>query len=726
MTMSVGAAGRRGTALTGRGRAVIAAWLLAAVVSALSLPGLMARLSPPSLQVPGSRSETASALIARGFPQFGTEQMILVFDSASLRAADPAYQRAVGATMRGLAARPEIDAMLPLPVVEGQDPRRAYVAFGVTGDEAARHRRLPTQIAAARDAVRTASGGAVTVTVVGVTAVFADLIRSDLDDLRRIETFTVPAVVLLLVLGLGSAGAAVVPLLVAGAAMLVSAGVLSLASVFGQVDPTLLTVAVTVCLGVGLDYALLILLRYRQARREGNLPPAAAAVRARVTAGGTVAWCATAIMLTAAALFVIPVSWIRHVALAAMLAVFVTAAAALSLTPVLLRWLDPWLEWGRLPWRRSGSAASGSLWRRSGSAASGPPWLRLAGHLMDHPVRYALAVAALLLVAALPVLDLRLGLHYDRGSLAGTDSGGGLARMEADRMAGLTGLALPHPAGSGPVGTAALTDALEADPRVGPVAALDNGRDLTLVLVAERNAPDSDASAALLRRVHELGTRLLPPGQPMYAAGPTALLADLGEQVRAGLGQVVAVVLLSSFVLLLVTFRSPLIAAKAVGMNVLSIAATFGLLALCFQNAGQAGDVNLLVPLLTFTVVFGLSMDYEVFLVHRIAEHYRRTGDNTAAVLHGLRHTARPITLAAAVMTATFAGLLFTHRGDLQQTGFAVAVAVAVDATLIRMILVPALMRLLGHRNWWLPGPLARLLPRVPSGDLPAGAPARS
>lgn len=149
------------------------------------------------------------------------------------------------------------------------------------------------------------------------------------------------------------------------------------------------------------------------------------------------------------------------------------------------------------------------------------------------------------------------------------------------------------------------------------------------------------------------------------------------------------------------------------------------MLTLCFQHAGPAGEINIVVPLLTFTMVFGLSMDYEVFLVHRICEHYRRTGDNTAAVLHGLRHTARPITLAAAVMIVAFAGLLFTHRSDLQQTGFAVAVAVAIDATLIRIILVPALMRLLGHRNWWLPRPLAGLLPPFGPSAAPAASSAR-
>nr|WP_055504506.1 MMPL family transporter [Nonomuraea pusilla] len=694
---------RLAAALLRYGHVVVVAWLLLAAAAAVTLPGLAHRLSPPPLEVPGSPSAAAARMITKGFPQYGSEQLVLAFGSATLRATDDAYQEAVGATVRALAALPEIDGMLPLPTGDDQDPRHTYLLFGVTGDEAARQRALPAQIALAQRAAGEASAGKVTVTVVGASPVFADLIHGDLRDLQRLKVVTVPLVALLLVIGLGAVGSAVVPLLVAGAAILVTAGTLSLAGMVAQVDSTQLTVALTVCLGIGLDYALLILLRYRQCRREQGLAPAAAAARATVTAGGTVSWCALAILLTACALFTVPTPWVRNIALAVMLAAVVTAAAALSLTPVLLRLLDPWLDWMRLP-RRS---------RRPGAAPQAA-WLRAARRLMSRPGRHAVAVTVLLLAAALPALGMRLGLHYDRPSLEGTQSGLGLSQMEADRVAGVTGLVLPHRAGGGPVDTAALKEALRDDPRVGATAALDNGRDLTLLLIVERHPSDSAASAALLRHVREVAPRLLPPGQEVLAAGPTALLADLTVQILSGLRQAVALVLVFSFVLLLITFRSLLIAVKAVCMNLLSIAATFGLLTACFQHAGATGDVNLLVPLLTCTVVFGLSIDYEVFLVHRISEHYRRTGDNTAAVLYGLRHTARPITLAAAVLTLTFASLLLTHRSDLQQTGFAVAVAVTLDATLIRMILVPALMRLLGRYNWWLPRPLGRLLPPAP------------
>ncbi|MEU8355963.1 MMPL family transporter [Nonomuraea sp. NPDC048882] len=692
-----GALGRWGSAMARRGRLVIALWLVLAAGAAALLPGLPARLAPPSLEVPGSESAVAAAVIARGFPEQGTEQVVLAFTSATLRAAEPGYQRVMAAVMNAMAARQDVGALLPLPEVAGQHPGHAYVLTGVHGDERARQRNLPAQLATAQEAARQASGGAVSVTILGAGRAFAQLAHTDMADLRAMETMTVPVAVLLLVLGLGAVGAALVPLLVGGAAILTAMGALALAGTYGHADSTMLTYTVTMTLGLGLDYSLLILLRYRQARAGGRSPESAAG-HAVATAGSTVTWCALAIMITSCALFLAGVPWAGSMALAGLLSALATLSAALTLAPALLPRLDGLLAWGTLPWRRRDRERE-PAWARGERE---PRWVRGARQLMRHPVPYAAAAVAVLLLLALPALHLRTGLHYDRATLAGTDMGTGLEQLEADKVASLTSLALPHPPGSGPVDTSALSAALRADPRVSVVSEFDNGRDLTLMLVADRSAPDSAAAVAFLRDVHERAARLLPAGQRVLAVGPATRLRDLTAGALDGLWRVLLVVLLASFALLLITFRSLLIPLKAVAMNLLCVCATFGLLTLTFQD--PATDVNALLPLIVFTIVFGLSMDYEVFLVHRVHEHYRRTGDNTAAVLHGLRHTARPITLAAAIMAVTFSGLMFTRRLDFQQGGFAVAVAIVLDATLIRMVLVPALMRLLGRHNWWLPG----------------------
>ncbi|MGW3352409.1 MMPL family transporter [Nonomuraea rubra] len=693
---------------------VIAVWLLLAAGAVMSLPGLTQRLAPPSLEVPGSPSAAAAALVARGFPELGGEQMMLAFGSATLNADEPRYEQAIAATVNRLAARPDVGAMLPLPETDGRHPRHAYVLVGVHGDEQARQRNLPAQLASARQAAREASAGAVTVTILGVSRAFAQLAHADLADLRSMEAMTVPVAAVLLVLGLGAVGAAAVPLAVGGVAILTGVGALAAAAAFVPVDSTMLTYTVTMSLGLGLDYTLLILLRYRQARRAG-LPPRVAAGRAAATAGGTVTWCGAAIVVTSCALLVVEVPWAHSLALAGMLAALVTLAAALTLGPALLSRLDRHLEWATLPWRRPGLDTPRPAWprasrgeRRPARASRGagqPAWVRAAGHMMERPGRYAVAATAVLVLAAVPVLHLRMGLHYDRPALAGTDLGAGLAELERDAVAGLTTVALPHPGRPVPVDTFAFQQALRADPRVSMATVMDNGRDLTVMLIADRCPPDGAAAAAFQRDLHALGARLLPAGQPLLAVGPAARLGDLAAGAAGGLWRVLGVVLLASFVLLLLTFRSLLIPVKAVAMNLLCVCAAFGLLTVAFQDLGGNGaDINALLPLIVFTIVFGLSLDYEVFLVHRIAEHYRRTGDNTAAVLHGLRHTARPITLAAAIMAVTFGGLMLTRRLDFQQGGFAVAAAIILDATIIRMVLVPCLMRLLGHRNWWLPG----------------------
>ncbi|MGP3937052.1 MMPL family transporter [Nonomuraea sp. KM88] len=699
------ALGRLGRAAARRGRLVLAVWLLLAAGSVMLLPGLMQRLAPPSLEVPGSRSAAAAAMIARGLPELGEEQMLLAFSSARLDAGEPRFQQAMAATVDALAARPDIGALLPLPEIDGGHPRHAYVLAGVHGDELTRQRNLPAQLASARQAAGDASAGAVGVTILGVSRAFGQMAHTDMADLRTMEAVTIPVAALLLVFGLGTVGAAVVPLVVGGAAITTGAGALAVAGTLVPVDSTMLTYTVTMSLGLGLDYTLLILLRYRQARRAGLAPPVAAG-RAAATAGSTVAWCGAVVAVTSCALLVVGVPWARSLALAGILAASVTLAAALTLGPALLARVDRRLEWGRVPRWRAGRGAERPAWARGGEHLTRrPAWLRGAEHLMRRPGWYAVAATTVLLLAAAPVLHLRLGLHYDRGALAGTDIGAGLAELERDGVAGLTALALPHPDGAAPVDTFAFGQALRADPRVSVATVLDNGRDLTVMLVAGRPAPDSDAGAALQQDVYALAGRLLPAGQQVLATGPAARLADLAEGALGGLWRVLAVVLLASSALLLIVFRSLLIPVKALAMNLLCVCAAFGLLTVVFQDlGGQGADINVLLPLVVFTIVFGLSLDYGVFLVHRIAEHYRRGGDNTAAVLHGLRHTARPITLAAAIMAVTFGGLMFTRRLDFQQGGFAVAAAIVIDATIIRMVLVPCLMRLLGHRNWWLPG----------------------
>ncbi|MCC3766357.1 MMPL family transporter [Streptomyces sp. UNOC14_S4] len=693
----------------GRGRWPLVVWAVLVLASALLALVRLDGLDAPPPRVPGSPSARAAELLTRGMPRVGTEQVMLAFDSPVLRASDEPYRDAVLDTARALTARPAVGGALPVPEQPGQDLHHAYLLLGVNGDQRQRQRDMPVLRDEARRAAAHASRGRVTVSLVGLTAVVSELNRGDIDDLRRAETVTVPLALLLLTVGLGSLGSALVPLLVAGAGVAVGVGALSLLSLATDVDTLMLAVTTTVGFGLGLDYALLVLVRYRRARTEGATPTAAVA-HASATAGRAVRWCALAVLLASAALLAVPLVYVRTMGLAALIATGVTYAAAATLLPRVLPRVDPLLGWGTLPGRRG---------RPSPPASAG--WASWARRLMRSPWPFLLAALAVLALATAPALGLRLWMGIDRPALAHSDAGRGMARMERDRIAGGSVVALPHAGTAGPVDTTALTEKLRTDPRVAFTAAFDNGKDLTVLVIVQRVPADSEDSAALVRDVRSSAEHTLSRGHPVFVGGASAALIDLRAALLAALRRAVPLVLAVSFVLLVAVFRSVLIPFKAIAMNLLSIAAALGLL----TAWSPGGEVDNVIPLLAFTIVFGLSMDYEVFLVHAITEHYRGTGDSREAVAHGLSRTARPISLAAGAMAVVFAGLLTAGRQDIRQLGFAVSVAVLLDATLIRIVVVPTLMRLMGHRNWWFPAPLARFLPPVraarPTGGHPYG-----
>ncbi|WP_416968164.1 MMPL family transporter [Streptomyces sp. 4F14] len=690
------------------GRLCVAVWAVVVLAAVLVLPVGLAHVRGAIVQVEGSSSARATALIARGMPSFGAEQVSLAFDSRTLTADSEPYQRALVAAAGAADGVPGTTQVIPVPDAPDRDPHHAYLAVGIDSDADVRREVLAELGAASGRAVAAASQGRVTVALTGATPVFVEQIKADLDDLRSVEAVTVPAALLLLVVGLGSFGSALTVLATAAVGVLVSTGAVAALALVLDIDSLMVTVVTTVGFGLGLDYALLLLLRYRSLRDDGLAPQQASAAAIR-SAGRAVLWCAAAVLVTSAALLATPLALARTAALVAGLTAAVTAAAATTLLPAVLPRLDPLLDRGRV--------------RRRDRTDRQDHWARWARRLMDRPWPYLLAALAILLVAAAPVGSLRTGLQMNRSVIADTEAGRGLAQMEQDGLANVTLLALPHRPAAGPVDTTDLTDALHADPRVTTVATLDNGRDLTVVTVTDRITTDHPEAERLVDRIRVLAARTLPSGQPAYTTGPAAQLADFHQALRPALRRTAVIVLVGAFLLMLLAFRSLLLPLKAIVMNVLSLAASFGLLV--WMTGHTAHPIHLAIPLLAATVVFGLSLDYEVFLVHRITTHYRATGDCRLAVARGLGETARPITLTAATMATVFAGLMVTRREDFRQTGFLVAIAVLLDATLIRMVVVPTLMRLLGHRNWWLPAPVSRFLPppHVPPADVPPPRP---
>ncbi|MEV2255587.1 MMPL family transporter [Streptomyces sp. NPDC050147] len=684
-----------------------------ALGACLVIPAGQERLRGIAPQVPGSPSDRAAELVAHHMPGLGSEQMLLAFNSPSLRAHEKPYQRAVSATLKAVGKAAGVGTTMPLPQPHGVHPRHAHALVGTEGDAETRRRLLPRWRATAEHTVAVASGGRVSVAVTGLTPVFAELQQSDSRDLRRLELVTAPIVLLLLVLGLRSFGAALVTAMTAGTCALLSAGLLSALALLCPVDSMALTVATTIGFGLGLDYALLFVLRHRDLVREGA-GHREAAVRARTTAGRAMLWCAGAVIVTSAILYIVPSQMVRTMGLAAGLTALVTATTVWVVLPAVLPRLGPLLRCDqRAPSRpllKTGSRND------EGTCPRSDRWERWAVHLMRHPWPWLTAAIAVLALAVAPVGGLLLTPNLDRAAVARSAAGNGLEQLERNGLANTTLLALPHRAGQGAVKTHTLTAALQDDPRVTAVSTLDNGRDLTLAVVTDRVPVDTADSARLVRDIQSAAARALPAGQPVHTAGPAAAMADFHATLRAALWQVAGFCAAGALLLMLVAFRSLLIPVKALLMNALATAAAFGLLAWFTNHTGD--QVNVMVPVLALTIVFGLSLDYEVFLVHRITAHYRTHGDHRAAVVRGLSETARPITLAAVTMAAVFAALMTTQRQDLRHLGFLVAAAVLVDATLIRMVLVPTLMRLFGHLNWWLPPALRALFPRIATPPL--------
>jgi RND superfamily putative drug exporter len=469
-------------------------------------------------------------------------------------------------------------------------------------------------------------------------------------------------------------------------------------------------------IGVGIDYALLIVTRYRQGLRDG-LDPEGAVVLAMNTAGRSVLFAGITVVIAVLGMFVMNLDLIRAVSLGAALAVLMTMLASITLLPALLAIAGRWIDRFGLPHR--GTA--------EGPAKEGF-WHRWSHVIQSHPWPMAIGSVVLLLVLAIPTLSLRLGFG-DAGNRPTTDT----SRRAYDLLSKGFG-----PGFNGPFVLAAKT------PDKADFAVLQKLSD-TLnhtdgVAFASPPIPSSTGQAALISLtpstspqdaktsdlVHRLRDDIIPNATQgtstvVKVGGVAAGAQDFASYTGQRMPYFFAAVLALSFVLLMVVFRSILVPLKAVIMNLLSIGVAFGAMVAVFQwgwgasllGIGKEGPIEAWAPMMLFAIVFGLSMDYEVFLLSRIREEYDKTNDNASAVADGLAATARVITAAAAIMICVFSSFILGDDRSLKLFGFGLAVAVFIDATVVRLVLVPATMELLGRANWWLPDWLNRALPSI-------------
>ncbi|MFG2640297.1 MMPL family transporter [Streptomyces sp. NPDC048370] len=535
----------------------------------------------------------------------------------------------------------------------------------------------------------------------------------------------------ILFLAFGSLVAAALPIGMAVFGLTV--GVATMTVLAGVTDvPTFAPVLGSmVGLGVGIDYALFVLARHREYLARG-LDPHEAAGRAVATAGRPVVFAGGTVVVSILGMAVANVPFMTVGGLAVSIVVLTMVLASVTLLPAFLGAAGPRLARAGRIGRALQTRKPGRLARRrdpAAGAAHAAGWRRWIGHVSRHPVPYAVGAAGLLLAATLPVLGLRVGLPDD-GSLPHSRT----ERRAYDLVAEGFG-----PGTNGPLVIAAdptgdpgvldrLVGAVAADPGIASVAPahIDRATGIATLLVFPTTSPQDKATADTIAR---LRTDVLPTAighgpARAHVGGAAASLSDVGRRTSQRLPVFVAAVLAMSFLLLMLVFRSILVPLKAVLLNLLSIGAAYGIMVAVFQWGWGGALIGLeatvpivsFIPMFLFAILFGLSMDYEVFLLSRVREEYLRTGDNGTAIVEGVSRTARIITSAALIMVAVFLSFAVADDPSTKMFGLGLATAIFIDATVVRMVLVPATMTLLGRTNWWLPKWLDRMLPRGPVG----------
>ena len=485
-------------------------------------------------------------------------------------------------------------------------------------------------------------------------------------------------------------------------------------------------VASLIGIGVGIDYSLLILTRFRTEMHEGR-EPNAAIVEAVRTAGRSALIAGVIVLIAVLGLCVMGVTYLYGVAFATSISVLLVMAASLTLLPALLAFAGRRVDRLKIP-------GLGRALKTGGEPVRARKWSQ---GVQKRPWTAAIVGTAVLLLLAAPLFGIRLGFPDSGNDRDGTTTRAAFQLTEEGFGPGASGplllvgdLESPQDRqGLDRVAAAARADkdvAFVAPPRV------NKDGDAGIVLVSPRSSPDAPETVELVNRLREDTIPSSAGGTEVLVGGVTASLEDQSELVASRLPLFIVGVVGLSFLLLLFAFRAPLVSLKAALMNLLSVGAAYGVIAL-FAEGGFFGQligidtevpIAPFIPVMMFAILFGLSMDYEVFLLSRVREEFLKIGETHQAVTEGLAKTARVITAAAAIMIVVFMGFLASEEVFLKLMGLGMATAILVDATIVRMVLVPAVMQLLGRMNWWIPGWLDRLLPHLDPEAEPSSRPA--
>ena len=692
---------------------VIAAWVVLAI-ALLAIGHASGSKTSENLTLPGTDSTTATELLEDNLPQQAYGSNPLVLEAPGGKLTDPKYAQPVAEVAKKLEAisfvnsavsplTPQGVAFLSKSREVGYIPVVLAIGPGEI-DEAQAERIL--------DAAKPAEAA-------GLHAAVGAYVGQQLSKpaTETSEAIGLAAAVIILLFAFGTATAMMLPIVSAVIGLACALSIIRLLEHVLEVPGVASTLATMIGLGVGIDYALFIVTRHKLQLGEG-MELRESIARATATAGGAVVFAGFTVVIALCSLAFAGIPLVSTLGFTAAIAVVVAVSAATTLLPAMLGALGPHINSLRV-----------KLGKTHPDDKEPHGWRRWAERVSDHPWTATIAAMAVLIVLALPIFQLKLGQNDISALPKETTSRQAYDGLNKGFGPGVNGpLLIASEFGSPAEAKQVLPKLEKSIGGAGDVEAvseptLDKQGTVAVFTVISKSEPWADETVSLVENLRDtvIPETLRGTSASSYVGGQTAGYIDLASQISDKLPLMIAIVVALSFLVLLVAFRSLLVPVKAAAMNLLSVAAAYGVVTAVFQLGWGSSLIGLdhpipivsFVPLLMFAILFGLSMDYEVFLLTQMREHYEEYGDEKRAVVEGLANTGRVITSAAAIMVCVFTSFVLSGNPVVKEFGVGLAVAIAIDSTIVRCLLVPAVMVLLGKRAWWLPRWLDKVIPHI-------------
>jgi uncharacterized membrane protein YdfJ with MMPL/SSD domain len=700
---------------------LIAGLVLVAAAAVFGL-GVFGSLSSGGYDDPASASARSLVKEHATFTSHDAD-IVVIYSSPSMKVSDPGFQSSVSNVIKGLPKgsiqRVTSWYQTPSPALISKDQHATRIILALSGTSQSHKATLYDQVSPHLDAK------GLTTSVGGQWAVFRDVNHRVSSDIAKAEVISMPIVIILCLVFFGSVTSALMPAFVGGVAIFGAFAFVRAITTVTDVSVFSINIITLIGMGLAIDYALFVVSRFREelAKQPGTEREKvnAAIAATMATAGRTVLFSGLIVAASLASLLIFKQSFLRSMGYGGVAAVLAAMLAALTLLPALLAVLGPRIEAGRMPWRRGSRlrADAGQPGADTDGVDEDGAWARLAHSVMRRPVAYLLVITVALLALGAPFLSVRWGSTDERvlpasapsrvaADLGAREFGGGTSSANIV----VEGASRPQlVAYLGRLGAVRGVRSAQVIDQV--VTAPGGARTTSLVQVSWLGESQSQQSQQLVRDL-----RTVDPGAGANAlvGGASASAVDLVDSIGARLPWMGLFVVAVMLILLFIAFGSVVLPLKAVVMSALSLTASFGVVTWVFQDGHLSGPLgftstgylDVTQPILMLAIIFGLSMDYEIFLISRIREEWDRTADNTTSVANGLQRSGRIITSAALLLAVVIGGFATSGIVIMKMIGIGMLVAVLIDATVVRALLVPATMRLLGTLNWWAPGPLRR------------------